>query len=80
MSREGNTNCKIGALVKGTVVFLPGHRDEPIGKHMTVGANHPLDPTTIAARSLRHGCGRRQVKEIELKLDEWQQIGLRTYI
>ena len=72
MSREGNTNYKIGALVKGTVVVLPGHQDELIGKHMTVGANHPLDPTTIAVRSLRHGCGRREVKEIELKLDEWQ--------
>jgi len=72
MSREGNTNCKIGALVKGTVVVLPGHRDEPIGKHMTVGAKHLLYTTTIAARSLRHGCGRRAVKEIELKLDEWQ--------
>ena len=66
--------------MKGMVVVLHGHRDEPIGKHMTIGANHPLDPTTIAARSLRHGCGRREVKEIELKLDEWQQIGLRTYI
>ena len=80
MSREGNTNCKIGALVKGMVVVLPGHRDEPIGKHMTVGAKHLLYTTTIAARSLRHGYGRREVKEIELKLDEWQQIRLRTYI
>ena len=43
MSREGNTNYKIGALVKGTVVVLPSHRDEPIGKHMTVETNHPLD-------------------------------------
>ena len=60
MSREGNTNGKIGHLSKGMVVVLSGHQDEPIGKHMTVGANHPLDPTTIAARSLRYGCGRRE--------------------
>ena len=46
--------------MKATIVVLPSHRDEPIGKHITVGANHPLDPTTIAARSLRHGCGRRE--------------------
>jgi formylmethanofuran dehydrogenase subunit C len=80
VSREGNTNCKIGALVKGTVVVLHGHRDEPIGKHMTVGAKHPLDPTIIATGSLGHGCGRREVKEIQLKLEEWQGIGVRTYI
>ena len=73
MDEQGRkTNCKVWALVEDTVVVLPSHRDEPIGKHMKVGANHPLDPTTIAARSLRHGCGRREVKEIELKLDEWQ--------
>jgi hypothetical protein len=47
---------------------------------MTVGAKHPLDPTTIAAGSLRHGCGRRELKEIQLKLVEWQGIGLKTYI
>jgi hypothetical protein len=80
VSREGNKNCKIGALVKVTVVVLRGHQDEPIGKHMTVGAKHPLDPTTIAAGSLRHGCGRRELKEIQLKLVEWQGIGLKTYI
>ena len=66
--------------MKGAIVVLPGHRDEPIGKHVTVGANHPLDPTTIAAKSLRHDYGRREVKEIELKLDEWQQTGLMAYI
>jgi hypothetical protein len=80
VSREGNTNCKIEALVKGTVVVLRDHRDEPIGKHMTIGAKHPLDPTTIAAGSLEYGCGRREVKEIQLKLEEWQGIGLKTYI
>jgi hypothetical protein len=47
---------------------------------MTVGAKHPLDPTIIATGSLGHGCGRREVKEIQLKLEEWQGIGVRTYI
>jgi hypothetical protein len=70
VSRQRNTNCKIGTLVKGTVVVLRGHRDKPIGKHITVEAKHPLDPTTIAAGSLGHGCGRREVKEIQLKLEE----------
>jgi hypothetical protein len=56
--------------VKATVVVLHGHRDELIGKHMIVGAKHPLDSTTIATGSLGHGCGRREVKEILLKLEE----------
>ena len=78
MSREGNTNCKIGALVKGTVVVLPGHRDEPIDKHMTVGAKHPFYPTTIAARSLRRGYGRREVKKIEFKRSPKAQLAPTT--
>jgi len=41
--------------VKGTVVIIHRLGDEPIGRHMTVRAKDPLYPTTIAARSLRHG-------------------------